>query len=309
MRFVDFIPKIQNKPLYLKVLILLLLITSFLMLTMVVGLVIAIPFFGFEVFTKFSNLGNLEDPDTINLLKYLQAINQIGFFIIPSIMYAFLYNRNIGRYLKLTERLNGPVFIISLMILLVSIPAINYLVELNEQMSLPALFRGIEDWMRESEDKTNQLADAFLNTKAFSGFLVNMLIIALLAAVGEELLFRGVFLRLIFEGSRNIHLAIFISAFLFSALHLQFYGFLPRLIIGMIFGYIYYWSANLWIPIILHFVFNGISVSAAYLYETGRITEDVESFGTSENVLVIVMSFGLAVGLLYLLYRRKSPVF
>ncbi|MCF8369251.1 MAG: CPBP family intramembrane metalloprotease [Bacteroidales bacterium] len=305
MKLSNFFPYIQHKPFYLKVLILLLLIASFLVVTMVFGLIAAIPFYGIEVLTRFSELGNLNDPETISLLKYFQVVNQLGVFVLPSLVFAFLYNGKAGSYLKLNSIFNPGLFILSLLVIVASIPAINYLVELNEMMKLPSFLSGIENWMRESEEQTKELTDAFLASKSVQGYMVNMLIIAVLAGIGEELLFRGVVLRLILEGSKNIHIAIFVSAFLFSALHLQFYGFLPRMMIGVIFGYVYYWSANLWIPIILHIVFNGISVTAAYLYEIGKISTDLDSFGTAEDAYIILLSFVISVGLLFLLYRRR----
>lgn len=303
-----FLPQIDKKPFLVKAFILGFLMLFFMMLTMVIGLVVAIPFFGFEVFLNFGNLSDLSDSTSISFLKYMQALNQLGLFILPALFFAYLYRYNALEYLKLSTRINLKYLSVSIVLILVSIPAINYIVLINEQMKLPEFLFPIEQWMRSTEDATKQLTDAFLSTDSLGGFFVNMLIIALLAAVGEELLFRGVVLRLLLEGVKNIHLAIFISAFLFSAMHLQFYGFLPRLLIGIIFGYIFVWSANLWIPIILHFIFNGISVVAAYLFKLGKISTDVETFGNSENAAILISSLVISLGLLYLLYTQRQTI-
>lgn len=305
-KLLAFLPRIDEKPFFIKVFILGLLILVLMMLTMVIGLVVAIPFFGFDIFLNFGEFSDLSDPATVHFLKYFQVVNQLGLFILPALFFAYLYYHDAPDYLKLNNRINFKNLSVSILLILVSIPAINYFVVVNEQMKLPEFLSPIEQWMRSTEDATKLLTEAFLKTGSFGGFLVNMLIIALLAAVGEELLFRGVVLRLLVEGVKNIHLAVFISAFLFSAMHLQFYGFLPRLLIGVVFGYVFVWSANLWIPIILHFVFNGISVIAAYLYELGKISTDVESFGNTENDLVLIGSFIISMGLLFLLYQQKQ---
>ena len=300
----EFLPYLKEKPYVIKGLILILLIAVSLLLTMVLGIVIALPFFGIGILEHFKELNDYSSEATIHFLKYFQVVNQIGFFILPAIFYAYLENRKPVNYLKLNTKLSITNLITASILIIVAIPAINWLVEINEGMKLPEFLNGLESWMRESENKTNQLTEAFLNVTTPTGLAVNLLIIALLAAVGEELLFRGVILQLFVEWFKNKHLAIVVSAILFSALHLQFYGFIPRMVLGILFGYIFIWSGSLWLPIVLHFIFNGITVIAAYLYHKGSIQTDVESFGVSDNVFLVISSFLLMILLLFLIYRK-----
>ncbi len=300
----EFLPYLKEKPYVIKGLILILLIAVSLLLTMVLGIVIALPFFGIGILEHFKELNDYSSEATIHFLKYFQVVNQIGFFILPAIFYAYLENRKPVNYLKLNTKLSITNLITASILIIVAIPAINWLVEINEGMKLPEFLNGLESWMRESENKTNQLTEAFLNVTTPTGLAVNLLIIALLAAVGEELLFRGVILQLFVEWFKNKHLAIVMSAILFSALHLQFYGFIPRMVLGILFGYIFIWSGSLWLPIVLHFIFNGITVIAAYLYHKGSIQTDVESFGVSDNVFLVISSFLLMILLLFLIYRK-----
>ena len=300
----EFLPYLKEKPYVIKGLILILLIAVSLLLTMVLGIVIALPFFGIGILEHFKELNDYSSEATIHFLKYFQVVNQIGFFILPAIFYAYLENRKPVNYLKLNTKLSITNLITASILIIVAIPAINWLVEINEGMKLPEFLNGLESWMRESENKTNQLTEAFLNVTTPTGLAVNLLIIALLAAVGEELLFRGVILQLFVEWFKNKHLAIVVSAILFSALHLQFYGFIPRMVLGILFGYIFIWSGSLWLPIVLHFIFNGITVVAAYFYHKGSIQTDVESFGVSDNVFLVISSFLLMTLLLFLIYRK-----
>jgi hypothetical protein len=297
------LPYLKEKPVVIKGLILVLLIAVSLLLTMVLGIVLALPFYGIGILEQFSELNDYSNESTIHFLKYFQVVNQIGFFILPAIFYAYLESRKPASYLKLNTRLNFANLLIASILIIVSIPAINWLVEINEGMKLPEAFSGLEKWMRDSENATNELTEAFLNISTTWGLIVNIIIIALLAAVGEELLFRGVILQLFVEWFKNKHIAIIASAILFSALHLQFYGFLPRMVLGMLFGYIFVWSGSLWLPIVLHFIFNGITVVAAYLYNKGLIQTDVESFGVSDNTLVVLSSFLMIILCLFILYR------
>ena len=302
----ELLPYLNSKSILFKVSVLLLLIAVSFVLTMVIGLVIAIPIFGTSILENFTNLNDSNNESAIHFLKYFQVVNQIGIFILPVLLYAWLENRNIGSYLRINRKPGVIHLLLSVLLILVSIPVINWMVEINQQMSLPDFMKGIENWMRESEDKTNEITEIFLKVNTIQGLIVNLFIIAFLAAVGEELLFRGVVLRLILEGTKNIHLAIIISAVLFSAMHLQFYGFFPRTILGILFGYIFIWTGTLWIPIILHFLFNGLTVVAAYLFNKGLISTDAESFGTSSSSRIIIGSFILMVVFLLILYKKRE---
>lgn len=301
----DFIPHLQGKPFFYKVAILILIIAVSLLLTTIVGILIAIPIFGIGILENFVELSDISNESTIGFLKYFQVINQLGVFIIPVLFYAYLENRKVGKYLKINNKPGISYLFMSAILIFVSIPAINWMVVMNEQMSMPDFMKGIESWMRDSEDKAKLLTDAFLEVDTIGGLLVNLFIIAFLAALGEELLFRGVILQLLWDGLKNSHMAVIISSILFSAMHLQFFGFLPRTILGILFGYVFIWTGSLWIPIILHFLFNGVTVVAAYLYNTGQISIDVETFGTTNNNLIIIGSFVLSVIFLFFIYKTK----
>jgi len=301
----DFLPRLEGRSFFLKISVLVLLIAVFLLLTMVIGIVIAIPFFGLDAVMHLTIMDNMDEKQTI-LLKFFQLINQLGVFVLPALAFAYLYNRKPVEYLHLDKRIPWRHLLLSIILIFVSMPAINRMVVWNEQMDLPDFFNGLETWMKNSETQTKQLTDAFLNVTSFIGLLGNLLIIAFLAAIGEELLFRGVILKLLMKSMKNIHLAVLISAILFSGLHMQFYGFLPRAILGILFGYVFIWSGSLWLPMVLHFIFNGISVVAAYLYNIGSITTDLDSLGNTPNNYVVLIS--VVVSLLILFYLQRIRV-
>jgi hypothetical protein len=186
-----------------------------------------------------------------------------------------------------------------------SLPFINWMVSMNETMKLPGFLHGIEEWMKITEQEAAKLTEAFMDMPALGGFMFNMVMIGLLPSIGEEFLFRGVLQRLLREWLGSIHLAVFISAFLFSAMHMQFYGFFPRMMLGIMFGYLFYWSGSLWVPVFAHFINNGSAVIFSYLGQHGVLSGDYEDFGATENISLILLS-GLAVPvLLFLIYRLK----
>ncbi len=303
------LPYLKHKSFFIKLATLIFIIIVSMVVTMVVGLVLAIPFYGFEIISNFERFSDISNPESINFLKYFQIINQIGVFILPVLLFAYLETRNIGSNLLLNTRVDYKILAICIVLMFSAIPFINTMVIWNEQMTLPDYLWRIEGWMRKSEDQTQQLTKVFLETGSIGGLVVNLIMIALLAAIGEELLFRGALLKMIFVASKNIHVAVWISAFIFSAFHLQFYGFVPRMLLGLLFGYIFIWSGSLWIPIILHFIFNGISVVAAFLYQRGTIDVDFESLGTTQNSLIIILSVIVSVFLFGLIFRFRKKTF
>jgi membrane protease YdiL (CAAX protease family) len=176
-------------------------------------------------------------------------------------------------------------------------------------MKLPAAFAGMEQWMKQAEEQAGQITEKFLDVHSVGGFAVNMLMIAVIPAIGEELLFRGLFQRLLGEWFRNIHLAIFVAALLFAAVHLQFYGFFPRMMLGVMFGYLYLWTGTIWAPVFAHFLNNGAAVLISYLSNTGVVHADYENFGATDNVLLITGSVVFTGMLLYGIFavsRRNS---
>lgn len=284
------------------------------LVVLAVGVALSIPFFGPGLLDNIAALSDYSDPQTVNALKYFQIVNQLGVFVVPAILFVILTDDNISGYLNLDKGSRQFSVIFGFIVLVVSLPFINWIVVINSDMHLPSFLSGVETWMRSAEDNAQQLTNAFLATGTWGGFLVNLLMIAGLAAIGEELIFRGILVRLFGEWTRNVHLSVIIPAFLFSALHLQFYGFFGRFMLGIILGYLFIWSGSLWVPIIVHFLNNVMAVIISFLDQRGIISTDLESFGASQNVFVIFGSFMLmifAMGMIYLheigYFKKKTP--
>ncbi len=306
---IELLPKLSEKTVWFKFGTLLLLIAVSLVLLMAIGFLIAIPLFGIDLISDYTAIGDLSNPSVIEFLKFFQVINQIGVFVLPAIAFAYLEQRNVGNYLMIKQKPPFIPVLISILLIMAAIPAINWMVSINEQMQFPSFMKNIEAWMRDSEDNANLLTQAFLNVDTVGGLIINLFIIAFLAAVGEEFLFRGVVLRILFDWLKNPHLAVLLSSILFSALHLQFFGFLPRTALGVLFGYIFLWTGSLWVPVILHFVFNGTTVVVAYLYQKGLISTDIESFGATGNAWIISASFILTLILMGVIYNKRVTPF
>jgi uncharacterized protein len=280
---------------YLKIMALIMVMIVTFLIVLAIGVVLSIPIFGRGMLDSLASLKDYADPLTVNALKYFQIVSQIGIFIVPAVIFVILTDDDIFAYLNLKTGSKKLSIIFGFLLLLVPMPFINWLVQINNEIHLPAYLSRIEDWMRNSEDNAQKLTDAFLATSTLGGFLINMVMVAVLAAVGEELIFRGILVKLFREWTGNVHLAVIIPALLFSALHLQFYGFFGRLVLGIILGYLLLWSGSLWVPIIVHFLNNAMAVIVSFLDQRGLINIDLESFGSSQNSYVITVSFLLMI--------------
>jgi membrane protease YdiL (CAAX protease family) len=284
------------------------LVTLFsLLVSMIVAAVISIPIFGIDNFTKMISSSVDTGNENISFLKFLQLVQSIGLFIVPSIILAFLFGESITGYLKLNKQPYQTSIIIAVIIVIIASPFINFIGEINSKLTLPSAFSSIEQWMRESEDAAEKLTKLFLKTETTWGLIFNIFLIGIIPAVGEELLFRGIVQRIFSEWTKNAHWGIWIAAILFSALHFQFYGFVPRAILGAIFGYLFVWSGNLWLPVLAHFINNTVAVIAYHLYGEGILAVDPDKIGTDSNYHVAtILSVILMVCLFWVFYNYEK---
>jgi len=278
-----------------------------LLLSMIIASVLSIPFFGIENFTKMISSSVNIDEGNITFLKFMQVVQSVGLFVIPSLLLAIIFGGSISGYLKLDKKPYQTSILLAIFIVFLSSPFINFLGEINSKLTLPSAFSAIEQWMRESEDTAEKLTKLFLKTDSIWGLMFNILMIGIIPAVGEELLFRGVIQRVFVEWTKNIHWGIWISAIMFSALHFQFYGFIPRAILGAIFGYLFVWSGNLWLPILAHFMNNTVAVIAYYLYGEGILAVNPDEIGTKSNYnMAAIISILLIIWLFWLFYNFEK---
>jgi len=274
----------------------------------ILSIVLSWLFFGTNLGEMQNLIQDASNPKNISVLKFLQTFQSIGVFIIPPFIIAWFFYENPIEFLKFDKRpdLKSVLFVIS--IIYVANPFINFLTEINAKLSLPGWMSTVEIWMQNSEHQADQLTKAFLASTSLSDLMINIAMIGILPALGEELLFRGIIQQLLKKKFGNAHAAIWISAAIFSALHMQFFGFLPRLVLGAMFGYMLEWSGTLWLPILAHFVNNATAVIAYYLSKRGITEIDIDKTGTTSDgssYLVIASIIFLFV-LFRMLYSRRE---
>jgi len=231
----------------------------------------------------------------INILRYVQASQQIGLFLIPSILLAHILKRGGESYLKM-DRSPGPLNLILIVILvIIIIPVISWTGSVNSGMELPGWLSGIERMMRDKEGRASDIMKFLLTTNGPGEASINLLILAVIPAIAEELFFRGIIQQLFTRAFGSPHSGIWITAILFSAIHFQFYGFFPRMILGLLFGYLFLWTDNLWSAIIPHFLNNAIPVVLTFISEqkvgVSQLTGDTKTFPLIQMILSAVILY------------------
>ncbi|MFP4059372.1 MAG: CPBP family intramembrane glutamic endopeptidase [Bacteroidales bacterium] len=243
----------------------------------------------------------------ITILKYFQVIQSVSLFIIPPFVIAWLLGEKSKRYLSMTRGIRSGHLLIIPLLMLGIIPFINFLAELNSRLDLPSFMTGVEDWMKEMEESGQEISRKFMIAESPGGLVFNLIMIAILPAVGEELLFRGVFQQQFARLTRSMHWGVIIAAFLFSLMHLQFYGLIPRLVLGILMGYLFLWSGSIWLPVIAHFFNNAIIVVFYYLYQNNGFSYNLEEVGKDQRHLMPVFtSLLISVFFLWLLYQHRK---
>lgn len=282
------------------------LILVFAILGFIIGGVIPLyaylPFYNGDEQSLQQELQNFGDKPEI---KYLVYIMQAGATLCGLILAPLLFLRMQGRSLaQLFTDKNTPFVPLTItVIVVITFMAVNsVIIEWNQGIHFPEFLKGIENWAREYEDAAARQTKALTKMDHPIELVIAILVIAILPGIGEEIVFRGLIQNELYRGTKNIHVSIWVAAILFSAIHFQFFGFVPRLLLGALFGYLYYWSGNLTLAIIAHFVNNGISVVAMYFYQKGALDIDLES-PESAPAGMVIMSALLTAGLLYYFYK------
>lgn len=240
----------------------------------------------------------LKDENNIGYVKSYVAINHILIFIISPLIFLMIFNRNsVISYLSL--RHFHPSLLLLFPLALFSLyPLMGFLSFYVEQIELP-------DFLDNMDKSSMESLGELLNMTSVQDLLINIVIIGIIPGIGEELLFRGVIQKELSKKLTNPHVAIFITAFLFSAFHFQVAGFIPKLMIGLVLGYAYFLSGSLILPMIIHSL-NNIFLTTSLFAAGGKIqTQDIQS----ENVPIAAVLFSLILfaTLMYLILSITKP--
>jgi membrane protease YdiL (CAAX protease family) len=292
---IDFWPLKNTKPIYQLLWLLLffvgssIIVPSFLML-------VGIPIWGKSVI-----LSGISQETPLSYLIYFQFFTQVGVFAGVALFFARLNGSNVLGYLKL-KKSYPPSFILLAIIAMVSvIPLSSWLLELSLSFPYPESMRGFVETLKQQEDIGNALMQRFLNVEGLGWLAFNLVFLAVVPAICEELLFRGALMAVLQKLFRNKHIVVMITAIVFSAIHMQFFSFFSRFALGLVLGYATIYSGSLFPAIAAHFVNNAFSVVGYYFSDQ----KEIDKIGTTDNYWVLFLATFVALAAIVAM-RRKS---
>ncbi|MDR3261544.1 MAG: CPBP family intramembrane metalloprotease [Tannerella sp.] len=243
-------------------------------------------------------------------IQVTQLLSSVFTFLLPAWFTAWFCSERPKEFLYLRGfpgiRL---LFLLTLATLLIS-PTISLTGYFNSQMRLPDFMAPLEAWMKDSEDLAAGIIERMVSGKGPLSFILNLIVVAVAAGVTEEFLFRGALFSIFRKKIRNPQVVIWSVAVLFSAIHCQFYGFIPRMLLGAYLGYLLYWTKTIWAPVFAHFLNNAgalTGMSNDSLKENAFFTEELAPGDIGWFSVVAGISLLFFIGCMTVIYQSERP--
>lgn len=264
----------------------------------------------FKSFVTTEYLGEelLTESMNISAMKILQIVSQLLIFLMPAYIIAFISTPDPLGFLKINTPRRNRDFLFAAILTFSSIAIINLLAAWNSELTLPDNMEKLEKLIRNMQDATDQIQERMLSVSSFGGLFFNLIVMAVFPAITEELFFRGIIQRLLKDWIRNPHVAIFITGIIFSFIHFQFYGFVPRVFMGVILGYLLYLTNNIWVPIFAHFLNNSIVVVSYFFYYKSDQSVHPDELGSTLDSPYLYVSLVLFVIVSVYFFQRKRKL-
>ncbi len=277
------------------------------------GVFLAVSLIGVMVLTNITGIALLDmgdvakwdaqNPNTILFIRGMMVIQFLGLFFIPSLLFAYFSDPKPAVYLCLKDPHHYSYWVLGIALLLFSIPLVEAIGLLNQKINLGG---SIQQWMKTMEEDATRQLKFMLDRHSIKDLLANLFFIAVLAGVGEEIFFRGVLQRLFIRITKNPWVGIIITAILFSGFHFQFFGFFPRLLLGILLGALYWYSGSLWTAILAHFFYDALLVTLIYIYPHMLNDPAAGIIDSSRITVMAAISFALTSLLVWQLIKKSK---
>lgn len=265
--------------------------------------------FGFSLTEIASFPSNPNQAGALTVLRLSQFLSACGLFLFPPVALCYLRNIPLSIGLHIKQKPLFALFILAMVLMWVQLPLINLLATFNNMLVFPESLKPLGEWMRIQEDQAGKLTEAFLFMPNPTDLFISLIIMALIPALGEEFLFRSTLQPLFAKWTNKPVLAIWITAFVFSFIHFQFFGFLPRFFMGAFLGYLFYWSGSVWYSIAAHFANNGLAVFVYYLKQHQLINFTTDELGSGSNSQIQVGISVFLIGFGLFLFKKKIFIY
>jgi membrane protease YdiL (CAAX protease family) len=293
---------LKTRPVWIQLLLFVGMAMGILMIFSLIGMSILSSMTGINMFDVSDTSKWNANPKMLTYVRGMLLLQFFGLFVIPSLLFAYFSDPKPLRYLGLKKPVKPIYWVLGIASLLIAIPLVEYTGLLNRQVN----FGGLQQWMQSMEDEAMQQIKFMLGKHTISELVTNIIFISLFAGIGEELFFRGVLQRLFIKAFKNPWMGIIVTAFLFSALHVQFFGFIPRFLLGILLGAVYWYSGSLLTAIVAHFLYDAFFIVWAYFQP--QIIEDTQ--GTIANgsmqIMLALISTVLVLLIIWLMKKNST---
>lgn len=261
-------------------------------------------FFFNDISTLLLDKNAVISPEVLTRFKWAQLAGSIISFILPSLFFGYYSSPKSLPYIGIRKDASLILLIAAILLLFTIQPFIGWLGEINAR----ATFGSLQKSLLEMEAMYNRALQVFLQMKTFSDLLINLLIMALLPAIGEELFFRGSLQKALLRLSHKPWLAIVVSSVVFALLHGTFFKILPIFTLGLILGIVYYITRNLWYTILIHFFNNAFAVLSVYYADRSETLKKLSGDGFSVPLYGAVVSLVIGIGIIYFIKKKSDEV-
>ncbi len=292
---------LKTRPVWIQLLLFIGMAIGIFMVVSLIGMAILSSMTGISMFqmAQVDTWGN--DPKILTYVRGMLLMQFLGLFLMPSLLFAYFSDPEPLHYIGLQKPSKLVYWLIGLVVLLLAIPVVEFTGLLNRQIN----FGGAQKWMQSMEDDAAKQIKFMLGRHSVTELIINIIFIAVFAGVGEELFFRGILQRMFIKATKSPWAGIILTAILFSALHVQFFGFFPRLFLGILLGAIYWYSGSLIVAILAHILYDAFFITLAYFQP--QIIESTEAtLFTNSTLPILALVSAASVGFLVWLMRKHS---
>lgn len=263
------------------------------------------------IVSVITGLINSKLGETTASVRIMNVMQDLFVFILPAIVTAVVATKLPATFLRIDAGASTKTLLMSLVVLICSTPAMNFIIALNQSMVLPDFLAPLENWARSMEDGAEEAMQLMFGGTTVGDLIMSILIVGILAGFSEEIFFRGALQRTMRALRLGPNGAIWATAIIFSAMHFQFYGFIPRLLLGAYFGYLVWWSGSLWVPVLVHVCNNSIVVFMTWITSRTGVANIAEEFGASlsidiKEIITIILS--IAVTVIGIIILRRDAI-
>jgi uncharacterized protein len=295
---------LKTKPVWIQLLLFIGMAFGLFMILTLIGTVILSKVTGVNILeVRDIDKWNPNDARMIHFIRGLLLIQFLGLFLIPSLLFAYFSDPKPFHYLGLKQPQKNIYWILAIVAMFVAIPAVEYIGVLNQKMNFGS---ANQKWMKGMEEEAAKQIQFMLSKHTLGELVTNLVFISLFAGIGEEIFFRGILQRMFIRAFKNPWMGIVFTAAIFSAFHFQFFGFFPRLALGIVLGAIYWYSGSLWAAISAHFIYDGFIIVLVY-FNPSMIKNPDQSMMNPHSLLPLaVISLGLTLLLLWQMKKHSS---